>query len=103
MGPELTDRVIGPVVDFVQQNRWAFVEKVGAYGGDGGGGTTDVEPEGREMLPTEGRSPQGSPRCPSGCPNPCPVEGSNSRQPQSGVLSSSYRILWLAFPRVQDS
>lgn len=49
MGPELTDRVIGPAVDFVQQNWRAFIEEVGAQGRDGGGGTADVEPEGREV------------------------------------------------------
>lgn len=48
MGPELTDRVIGPAVDFVQQNWRAFIEEVGAQGRDGGSGATNVESEGRE-------------------------------------------------------
>ena len=69
--PELTDRVVGPVVDFVQQNRWAFVEKVGAQGRDRGGGATDVEPEGREKLPTKGWNPRealDAPRGPKSLP-----------------------------------
>lgn len=49
MGPELTDRVIGPAVDFVQQNWRPFIKKVGAQGGDGGGGAPKVEPEGRKV------------------------------------------------------
>lgn len=54
MGPELTDGVVGPAVDFVQQNRRAFVIEEGTQGGDGGGGATDVEPEGRRW-----RAPRG--------------------------------------------
>lgn len=49
MGPELTDRVIRPAVDFVQQNWRAFIEEVGAQGRDGGGRAANVEPEGREV------------------------------------------------------
>lgn len=48
MGPELSDGIIGPAVDFVQQNGWAFVKEVGAQGRDGGGCATDVKPEGRQ-------------------------------------------------------
>lgn len=51
VGPELTNRVIGPAVDFVQQNGRAFLEEVGAQGRDGGGGATNVEPERREWRP----------------------------------------------------
>lgn len=32
MGPELADRVIGPVIDLVQENRRAFVKEVGTQG-----------------------------------------------------------------------
>lgn len=45
MGPELSDRVTGAVVDLVQQDGRALVKEVGAQGRDGGGGSADVEPE----------------------------------------------------------
>lgn len=51
MSPELTDRVIGPAVDFVQQNGRAFLKEVGAQGRDRGGGATNVEPVRREWRP----------------------------------------------------
>lgn len=56
MGPELTDGVVGPAVDFVQQNWRTFIEEVGAQGRDGGGGATNIEPKGSEVWGHWGRA-----------------------------------------------
>lgn len=45
-----------------------------------------------------GWNPHRSPRCSSGGLNSCPVEGSNSRQPQSGAVSSSTEFFGWHFP-----
>lgn len=101
MGPELTDRVVGPAVDFVQQNWRTFIKEVGAQGRDGGGGATDVEPKGREVG-VIGAELTGRPSVPLWEPGSFALR--RTLIPGSlPVPSFSCRILWLAFPRVQVS
>lgn len=85
MGPEFTDRVIRPAVDFVQQNWRAFIEEVGAQGRDGGGRAANVEPEGREVGAIVGEF-TGALSSPLGAWELCPEEDTNSRQPQCPIL-----------------